>query len=290
MCDCTISVLMPVYNTKEEYLRTAVESILQQTRKDFEFIILDDGSEKNIRDIIHSYSDPRIVYLNFGHLGLPKQLNLGIDRAKGKYIARMDADDISLPERFEKQVDFLETHPEITVLGTDLLLFPEEKIITHLQYPGFFDLLGGTIVGYPTVMWRRDDFERYGLRYDENCICAQDYDLWSRAIRYVKFANLPEVLLKYRLHEGQVSSSKQNIQIQVTEKVRQNMLDFLTQDEDVRKKLLKFAICQKRKKCVYEQNFWQRMFSIKNCYFMGEKFKKMVVCGRSFIFRQSGDV
>ena len=103
-----ISVLMPVYNTKEEFLRTAIESILNQTFSNFEFIIINDGSTNNAEDVILSYKDDRIIYLKQENQGIVAALNNGWDRAKGEYIARMDSDDISFPDRFEKQIEYLE--------------------------------------------------------------------------------------------------------------------------------------------------------------------------------------
>ncbi len=284
MKEVLVSVLMPVYNTKESYLREAVESILKQTYRNFEFIVLDDGSEERVAEVIKSYRDPRIIYFNFGHLGITKQLNRGILGARGKYIARMDADDIALPERLAKQVDFLENHPEISVLGTELELFPNGRVVKRLQYPGFFDLLGGTVVGHPTVMWRKADFERYSLRYNENCSCAQDYELWSRAIRVLRFANLTEVLLRYRVHDGQVSASKQQIQAQITEQARKNMLAFLTQDVKLQQEILNLALDLRRDEKKVTR--WQKLFSLSNCHFMGYKFKRLILAGHQFIFRK----
>ena len=112
-----ISVILPVYNA-ERFLREAIDSVLKQTFVDFEFIILNDGSTDKTEDIILSYKDPRIRYVkNEKNLKLIKTLNKGVDMARGKYIARMDADDISLPERFEKEVAYLEAHPDVAVVS-----------------------------------------------------------------------------------------------------------------------------------------------------------------------------
>ena len=196
----------------------------------------------------------------------------------------MDADDIALPERLAKQVDFLENHPEISVLGTELELFPNGRVVKRLQYPGFFDLLGGTVVGHPTVMWRKADFERYSLRYNENCSCAQDYELWSRAIRVLRFANLTEVLLRYRVHDGQVSASKQQMQAQITEQARKNMLAFLTGNAKLQQELLNLALDFRRDEKKVTR--WQKLFSLSNCHFMGCKFKRLILAGHQFIFRK----
>ena len=124
-----ISVLMPVYNTKEEFLRTAIESILNQTFSNFEFIIINDGSTNNAEDVILSYKDDRIIYLKQENQGIVAALNNGWDRAKGEYIARMDSDDISFPERFEKQLKFLEENPEYSLVGSWAEVIPNKRII-----------------------------------------------------------------------------------------------------------------------------------------------------------------
>jgi glycosyltransferase involved in cell wall biosynthesis len=131
-----ISVVMSVYNG-EKYLRQAIESILQQTYTDFEFIIIDDGSTDSSREIIQSYDDKRIrLVINEQNIGLTKSLNKGIRLAKGEFIARMDADDISLPQRFEKQVAYLDSHPEVGVLGTYANIIDHRgKIINNIIFP-----------------------------------------------------------------------------------------------------------------------------------------------------------
>ena len=122
-----ISVLMPAYNA-EKYIGEAIESILNQTYKDFEFIIINDGSIDRTEDIILSYDDPRIIYLkNKENSGIVASLNNGLKQAKGQYVARMDADDISLPTRFEKQLQYMESNQHIFVLGTSLILFGENS-------------------------------------------------------------------------------------------------------------------------------------------------------------------
>lgn len=130
-----ISVVMPVYNTKEEWLREAIESILNQSYKDFEFIIIDDGSDKSIEPIVNSYNDARIVLIRQENQGIAKSLNYGFKISKGEYIARMDSDDISMPERFEKQVNFLDKNPQISVLGGCFETFPDKHVYKHPENP-----------------------------------------------------------------------------------------------------------------------------------------------------------
>ena len=136
-----VSVLMPVYNVKEEYLRESIESILNQTFTDFEFIILDDCSSNNVEEIVKSYGDDRIrFYRNSENLGIAKSRNKLMDLARGEYSALMDNDDISHPERLKKQVDFLDNNPDISILSTAYETFPEKHIIVHPKSVRYLDL------------------------------------------------------------------------------------------------------------------------------------------------------
>lgn len=212
-----VSVLMPVYNTEESYLREAIESILNQTFSDFEFIILNDGSTNNAQDVILSYSDSRINYvINEKNLGLIKTLNKGFDLAKGEYIARMDSDDISLPERFQKQVNFMDENPNVHVVGTWYEWFPKCKV----QKPATNDkaikeclLASSNSIAHPTVMLRKSVIDNLQARYDENFAYVEDYALWLSLIDKVDFANIDEILLKYRIHPNSVCKVNKRNQI-----------------------------------------------------------------------------
>lgn len=202
-----ISVIMPVYNG-EEYLREAIESILNQTYINYEFIILNDGSTDKTEEIILSYVDSRILYIkNETNLQIVKTLNKGIALAKGKYIARMDADDISLPKRFERQVAFMEEHPGIDVCGTWFKTFGKKKYIQklpicHNEIKAC--LLFYTPIAHPTVMMKKTIFDNN--QYSDVFSKAEDYALWLHLIDDFKFENLSEVLLDYRLHSSQTCS------------------------------------------------------------------------------------
>lgn len=216
-----VSIVMPVYNTPEEYLREAIESILNQTFTDFEFLIINDGSTNNAEDIIFSYKDKRIKYIkNEQNLGLIKTLNKGLDLASSEYIARMDADDISLPQRLEKQVKFLDENPEIGVLGTWYEWFPKRRVMESFTESKDIKeclLLMNNSIGHPTVMLRKSAADKF--EYDENALYVEDYALWLSLIDKVEFANLPEVLLKYRRHSGSICKNnkiKQNLNCQKT--------------------------------------------------------------------------
>lgn len=196
---------MPVLNG-EKYLKEAIESILHQTFSDFEFIIINDGSTDSTEAIIKSFSDPRIVYIkNEANLGLSKSFNIGIAAARGEYIARMDADDMSISERFEKQLSYLEVHPDISVLGTAVILMNERglslkkasKYTSHVEIK--WQSLFSTPLFHPTVMARAKILK--DNRYDESFYNSEDYELWSRLLftTSTRFANLTEPLLYYRV-------------------------------------------------------------------------------------------
>lgn len=256
-----ISVIMSVYNTNDKWLRDSIESILNQTFSDFEFIIINDGSSNKAEEVILSYKDKRIKYIKQENQGLAKSLNNGLKIAQGEYIARMDADDISLPERFEKQIAFLEKHPDISLVGSSYEMFPDEKLVLHPETVRYIDLIKGCYIAHPTVMFRREDFEKHNLKYNETFKAAQDYDLWSRAIRYIKMANLQEVLLKYRWHNESITQTKAEIQQKNAQKVKQNMLDFLTDDVIMQNKILDLVF---NVSTPIKYSFWEHILSVKN--------------------------
>ncbi|AOW99803.1 MAG: glycosyltransferase [Moorea sp. SIOASIH] len=209
-----VSVLMPVYNGTL-YLREAVDSILSQTLTNFEFIIVDDGSTDETPRILDNYNDPRIVRVtNQSNLGIVDSLNRGLKMVRGKYVARMDADDISLPERLRQQVQFLEEHPEIGILGTAItILFDEtnRSESTDCYYPSqpgivrwnlFFN--NSQTVAHPTMMVRRIIYEQL-KGYDTTFVHAEDYDFLLRACFHTEITNLPNILLHYRRHGRNVS-------------------------------------------------------------------------------------
>lgn len=205
-----ISVIMPVYNG-EQYLREAIESILNQTYSDFEFIIINDFSMDSTEDIIKSYTDKRIVYIkNEQNMGVANTLNRGLDIAKGEYIARMDADDISLPSRFEKQVSYMDTHKDIDVLATQVFTFGAKEFNhpTSVNHDSLkVDMLFNTCLCHPTVMLRGSVFGKNGIRYDNAFNKLEDYELWARICNTHKIACYDEILFKYRLHENQVTQN-----------------------------------------------------------------------------------
>lgn len=205
-----VSVVMPTYNA-ERYIREAVESIINQTYSNWELIIVDDESSDLTRKIINEYADAdtRIRLIEGRRNGIGGALNLGVEMAVGDYIARMDADDISLSLRLEKQVDYMEKHNDVGVCATQWKGYAFDKVMQENMCDTFTDqeikakLIFSNAIGHPTIMFRKRVFED-GWRYRENII-AEDYDLWTRMIPDVKFACLEDVLLYYR-REDQNSS------------------------------------------------------------------------------------
>ena len=204
-----VTVLMPVYNG-EKYLEEAIKSILNQTFKDFEFLIINDGSTDNSVKIIESFNDPRLRLIhNESNLGLIKTLNKGLKLSNGKYIARMDCDDISLPKRLSIQVRFMEKHQEIGVCGSWVKIIGLEQSFIN-KYPQKHKearayLLFNTPFAHPAVVVRKELVQKYQLEYNENYKHAEDYELWSRIIDYTKISNIPKVLLHYRMHPESAS-------------------------------------------------------------------------------------
>ncbi len=204
-----VSVLMPVYKTAP-YLREALDSMLCQTFKDFELIVLDDCSPDNAEEKLDAYDDSRIVrYKGEKNVGLSNVLNVGIEMARGKYIARMDSDDISLPQRLQVQVDYLEKHPDVDLVSVGMRLFgaKEGTWIRELNPEKVkIEALFHSPVLHASSVWRKDTFEKQGLRFRQEMVPAEDYDLWVRAmLKGLKLVNLPEVLYKYRIHDAQAT-------------------------------------------------------------------------------------
>ncbi|MBQ8138903.1 MAG: glycosyltransferase [Lachnospiraceae bacterium] len=217
-----VSVVMSCYNEKEIHLREAIESILNQDFRDFEFIIVIDNPENTvIHETIKEYAqiDSRIVLIrNDKNIGLAESLNKGIRIAKGKYIARMDADDISLPSRLKTQVEYMDANSKYNLVCANFIKIDDQgnKLEVNKSVPKNDSLFVRSIkrryiIAHPTVMMRREPLCDIGIY--NNYSAAQDYDLWLRMVKngfsmhYIK-----EPLIKYRFREGSIGSSKRNIQ------------------------------------------------------------------------------
>ena len=271
-----VSVLMPVYNTKEEFLRESVESILNQTFQEFELIIVDDGSSNDVEEIIKTYNDSRIrFYKNEQNLGVSKTRNRLLELAQGEYCAWQDADDISLPERLEKQVQFLDENREISIVGTNLERFPAKKVIINKEFPKILDFIGGCAISQGTSMFRREDLKKNNLFYDEDLITSEDYDLWSRCVQILKIANIQEPLLKYRRVGTSLCHSKNDAAYEIDKKIKQRLLDALTEDLKLQKEILITATKHFAKK----NNFFENIFSIKNEWHGDKKVKVVTLFG-----------
>ena len=207
-----ISVLMPVYNTSEAHLRQAMESILNQTFTDFEFLILNDASpDPSVETVIKSYDDPRISYVvNERNLGISGSRNKLMDMARGEYFAVMDHDDISLPERLEKEAAYLDAHPDVGLVCCQVGNIGNSRV-TDLPLEDIAlkeSLLIACILVHPACMLRNSILEVHGIRYEAFFSPNEDHALFCRMIPHTKFAALPDVLFLYRAWEGNTSHCK----------------------------------------------------------------------------------
>jgi len=237
-----ISVVMPAYNS-EKYIGEAIESILNQTFTDFELFVLNDSpNNKELENIIKKYArkDKRVKYIkNPKNLGVTESRNKLLEVCSGEFIACMDSDDISLPTRFERQIQYMDAHPECGVLGTWFQCFGNsDKIIRHPERIKVFNILKCQHVGNPTVLIRKSILDKYDLRYDNAYNWCEDFELWSRMVFVTEIHNLPEILLKYRWHGTNVSIEHAHRQQELTRQVQQNVLNKLTDDKAVQQMLL----------------------------------------------------
>ena len=216
----TISVIMSVFNGKE-YLADAVNSILNQTWSDFEFIVIDDGSTDGSTALLRELqaTDHRIRLVHQQNIGLTASLNRAIHCARGEFIARMDSDDRSDANRFAAQLEYLASHPECVALGSWLLLIdPDGDALGEQRTPTSHDDIVDSLyrgigaLPHPSVLMRRASLERVG-GYRESFRYAQDLDLWLRLSDFGKLANLVEPLLQYRLHPNSITSHKRRDQL-----------------------------------------------------------------------------
>lgn len=224
-----ISVLMPVYNC-ENYVYQAIESILNQTEGNFELLVIDDASTDGTVQVINTIADDRLQLITkTKNTGYTHSLNMGLALAKGKYIARMDGDDISLPTRFQKQLAAFSENPKLIVCGTWFSLFgAEERNIEHPTDNAEIQmaLLRYCCVGHPTVMINRERVGVDDLIYDPTEEPAEDYNLWTRLIAKGEFCNIPEVLLHYRIHASSVSKTRVAAQEASATKAQLRMLGY----------------------------------------------------------------
>lgn len=240
----SVSVIMATYNTPVPMLKEAVDSILNQTFKDFEFLIIDDGSTDNSVSYLDKIKDPRVrIIRNPKNVGITKSLNIGLREAKGRYIARMDADDVSLPERLQKEFDYMETHPDVIVCGTRIGTIDETGRVLSLSPQRPHDMEDyrvrmlfqnpGPI--HPTAFFNNDMLQDNNITYNEELIHAQDYGMWETVCHYGTVYTLDDVLLYRRKHEGQISSARRGVQMKcdkiTLKKILTELLGEVTDEE-----------------------------------------------------------
>ena len=222
---------MAVYNG-ERFLQQAIDSILEQTFTDFEFVIVDDGSTDSTWRILQEYAeeDARVVLLRSQtNQGLAKSLNRGLKIARGEYIARMDADDVSLPERLGVQASFLDDHAQAGIVGSAIKVIGADgaylKTIRHPVSHNFilWNLCFHTPLAHPSVMLRKDVVDWVG-GYNDDLAVNQDRDLWQRLSSVTRFANLPEALLLFRRHDRSITKQFGEIQARNSARAGQRMM------------------------------------------------------------------
>ena len=213
-----VSVLLAVHNG-EPYLRAALESALRQTVDDLELLVVDDGSTDTTPDVLAALDDRRVrVLRNDEQLGLAASLNRGLEEARGRFVARLDADDVALPRRLERQVAWMHANPETVVLGSAVCAIDDNgtpgavHVMPTTPAAVRWHLLFSSPFFHPAVLVDRNHVERHGLRYDPSFSESEDYDLWARALAIGEGANLPEALVLYRVHAGQASHVRRALQ------------------------------------------------------------------------------
>lgn len=225
----TVSVLMSVYNG-QRYLAQAMDSILGQTFSDFELITIDDGSKDSSPGILRGYAsrDPRVKVTVRENKGLTKTLNEAFRRSRGQFIARMDCDDVAMPDRFARQLDALRADPGLVCVGGNFQLIDGDGRALTVLVPPADDatiqkkaLAGHGAICHPTAMIRRTAMEQID-GYDESFKTAQDLDLWLRLGEVGRLGNVPHTVLQFRLHEGSVSETKRHEQRQSARRACEN--------------------------------------------------------------------
>lgn len=233
-----VSILMPVRDGAR-YVQAAIDSILAQTMHDFELIALDDGSTDETPDILAACDDSRLVVVTQEPRGLVETLNGGLEIARGTYVARMDADDVAVSRRLELQLAFMESHPDVGIVGSSVRLIDEAGTV-HGARPCATDeveirwesLLENPFM-HSTVMLRSEVLQRHSLTYDDDFRAVEDYDLWMRLLRHAKGANLAEPLVLYRFHEANVGKTAKSIQMANLDRVALRTIREVLPDFDI---------------------------------------------------------
>ena len=223
-----VSVIIPTYN-KALYLKEAIESVLNQTYKNLELLVIDDGSTDNTAEIIKLFNDNRLIYFYQNNKGPAAARNVGIENSKGEFIAFLDSDDLWLEEKLEKQIKFLKENNEVGMLGTGFYKIDENKnIIGKKQFPADNDRLKKILIKFnpfaqSSVILRKEVIQKVG-KYDESFLESEDYDFWLRIARYYKIANLPEYLVMKRFYKENLSPVKDKKQLRFNLKAKKNAI------------------------------------------------------------------
>lgn len=209
---CNVIVVMPVFDS-QKYLKYSIESVLNQTYRDFKFLIINDGSTDESEEIINNYPDPRIIYRkNNANMGITETLNYALSISNSKYIIRMDSDDISHKNRFQIQVDFMEKHLDVAVCGTSAVIINEEnsKVGFYNVNTSFSKIKTGLIFNseliHPSVIIRKSSIDILNLRYNEKFKACEDYGFWVNIIKTQKVNNIAKPLLFYRKSSNSITA------------------------------------------------------------------------------------
>jgi hypothetical protein len=233
MSSAKVTVLMSVYNGAR-YLESAVRSILDQTFRDFEFLIINDGSRDESPQILERIRDPRIRLIHTENRGLAAALERGMQEARAPYVARMDADDLALPDRLETQVAYLVRHPNVGVVDADYVHIDSQDVPIHTRQDRTLDysvmiswkLLWQNPICHPLVMMRRELVQTTGFNYEPGC-AVEDYDLWTRLLFHTRFGHIPRVLLRYRRNPVGMTGTRDRRQLSATSRIQQRTLSTL---------------------------------------------------------------
>ncbi len=225
-----VSVIMPTYNDGK-YLKPAIESILNQTYPNIELLLINDGCTDNTDAFVKTLVDFRLKYfVNDKNRGYIFSLNKGISLAKGKYIARMDADDLCPLDRLEKQISYLENNPQIDVIGGSMITFENNTNKERIcNFPENHDEIKSRLffrnaISHPTIVIKTKILTKYNIKYNSEYIAAEDYKLWTDLIKVARFHNLSDNLLYYRIHSNSVSKKRSQIQLETANKIQKEIL------------------------------------------------------------------
>ena len=206
-----VSVLVPVYRTEPAFLREAISSVLGQTFRDFELVLLDDCPDDPREGVVREFDDPRIRYERNGrNLGITPSRNRLVEMARGEYLAVFDHDDVCRADRLEKQVAYLDSHPDCGVVSSWTREIPSGNVVRWPSEDGAIrlELMGGCVVAHTAAMVRASVLRESGIRYEEEYSPAEDYRLWLRLAEKTRFHSIPEPLLDYRLYAGNTAKAQ----------------------------------------------------------------------------------